>query len=174
MDRKDEENLRELCARFFDAEQVESWIEDYDEAEQMLRDSPAPRPDDTLVAGIKAEIAMCLRGRRVRHVKRVLVEAVGVAAAIVILASVSVRVFKKSDIHPRDAVYTSSLLPTALWESDDIAADDTDLVVFTAEIEQIEHEVTTLESGEPASENESSLTELETEYAEISSDFWKG
>jgi hypothetical protein len=175
MDCQDRENLKELLARFFDAEQIEDWTEDYRQTERMLRDNPAPRPDDTLTAGIKAETTALLRSRRARHVKRLLLEAVGVAAAIVIVASVSVKLFnRKSDIQPRSSVYTSSLLPTAIWESDNIATDDTDLVVYTAEIEQIEHEVTTLESGEVPGENESTLTELETEYAEINSDFWQG
>jgi hypothetical protein len=103
-----------------------------------------------------------------------LYEAAGVAAAIIILAIVGLQLFEKSDIQPTNGVYTASIIPTAIWESDNIAADDTELAVFTAEIEQIETEIRTLESGEDFSENESTVTELEMELVEINSDFWKG
>ena len=56
----------------------------------------------------------------------------------------------------------------------DIAADDEDLAVFTAQIEQIEAEVQTLQSGQDTGNGESTLVELEMELMEINSDFWKG
>ena len=100
--------------------------------------------------------------------------AAGIAAAVVILAIVSVQMFETSNIPSGNGVYRASLLPTAIWESDNIAADDADLAVFTAEIEQIEYEIRTLQSGEELNESESSITELEMELEEINSDFWKG
>jgi hypothetical protein len=174
MDDRNQENLKELIAKFFDAEQVESYVEDFRQAEQMLQQHPAPAPDDMLIANIKAEIAMRLDSRRVRRFRRVLYEVAGIAAAIIILAIVGLQLFEKSDIQPTNGVYTASIIPTAIWESDNITADDVELAVFTAEIEQIEYEVHTLESGEDISESETTVTELEMELAEINTDFWKG
>lgn len=174
MDDQNQENLKELFAKFFDAEQAESCLDDFRKAEQILSEHPAPEPDDTLIANIKAEMMVSLASRKAKRSRRRLYEAAGIAAAIVILAIVSVQMLKTSDIPSANGVYTASILPTAIWESDDIAADDEDLAVFTAEIEQIEYEVRTLESGEDASESESSVTELEVELEEINTDFWKG
>jgi len=174
MDDQNQENLRELLATFFDAEQVDSYAEDFQQAEQVFHQHPAPEPDDRLIANIKTEIAISLGRRRVKRFKRWLYEAAGVAAAIVILAIISLQLFEKPVNQPGNNSYTASLLPTALWESNDIAADDVDLAVFTAEIEQIEYEVHTLESGEDITESETSVTELEMELAEINTDFWKG
>ena len=174
MDDQNQENLKELIARFFDVEQAESYNEDFRIAEQIFHEHPAPEPDDMLIASIKAEIARRLNSQRVRRFRRMLYEAAGIAAAVAILAIVGLQLFEQSDIQPANGVYSASLIPTILWESDNIAADDTDLAVFTAEIEQIENEILTLESGEEIGESESTVTELEMELAEINSDFWKG
>ena len=174
MDDRNQENLRALLASFFDAEQVDRYAEDFQQAEQVLHKHPAPEPDDRLIANIKTEIALSLSRRRVKRFRRRLCEAAGIAAAVAILAIVSLQFSEKSTKQPGNADYTASLLPTALWESDDIAADDADLAVFTAEIEQIEYEIRTLESGEDITENETTVTELEMELAEINTDFWKG
>lgn len=174
MDDQHQENLKELFATFFDAEQAESYVEEFCQAEQVFSKYPTPEPDEMLIANIKAEVAISLGSRRAICFKRRLYEAAGIAAAIVILTIVSVQLFDRSDIPSSNSVSTASLLPTAIWESDDIAVDDVDLVVFTAEIEQIENEVLILQSGEEPSENESTITELEMELEEINSDFWKG
>lgn len=175
MDDRNQENLRELLATFFDAEQVDNYADDFQQAEQVFQTHPAPEPDDRLIANIKTDIALSLARRKAKRFRRRLFEAVaGVAAAIAILAIVSLQFSEKPTKQPGNSAYTASLLPTALWESDDIAADDADLAVFTAEIDQIEYEIHTLESGEDITESETSVTELEMELAEINMDFWKG
>lgn len=164
------ENLKELLKKFFDAGQVEGCLDDFQKAERLLREHPAPEPDDMLIANIKAEIAMRLPARRAEIFRRRVWEAAGVAAALAVLALVSVRLAHEPAGQQRSY---ASLIPAAIWESDNIAADDTDLALFTTEIEQIRDEVLTLESGEHTADNESTITELETELAEINSDFWK-
>lgn len=174
MDQQNQENLTELFSTFFDAEQTQSYIEDFRKTEQMLHEHPAPEPDEMLIAHIKAEMGIRLVSRKAKHFRRMLYEAASVAAAIVVLSIVGLQLVEKPNTPPGNGVYTASLLPTALWESDNIVADDADLAFFTAEIEQIEYEVHTLQSGEEPIESETSVTELETELAEINSDFWKG
>lgn len=172
MENRNQENLRELFEKFFDAEQAESCVEDIQKAEQILREHPAPEPDDMLIANIKAEIAMRLQAARAHRFRRIVYEVVGAAAAILIVAAVSLQLFEKDG--PGPGVVYASLITTAIWESDDIAADDEDLAAFTAQIEQIEDEVQTLQSGEETGNGDSTLAELEMELIEINSDFWKG
>ena len=173
MEDRNQENLRELFEKFFDAEQAESCIEDIQKAEQIFCEHPAPEPDDMLIANIKAEIAMRLPVARAHRVRRIIYEVVGAAAAILIVAAVSLQLFEKDVPQNGEFVY-ASLIPTAIWESNDIAADDEDLAVFTAQIEQIEDEVLALQSGEETGNDDSTLVELEMELIEINSDFWKG
>jgi hypothetical protein len=171
MNDQDREDLKGLVEKFFGAGQAESCLEDFQEAEQILREHPAPRPDEMLISNIKAEIAMRLPTRRAEIFRHRVWEAAGVAAAVAIVALLSVRLLQRPD---QQRGFYASLLPTALWESNNISADDTDLAVFTAEIEQIRSEVLALESGEDTADPDSAVTELEMELVEISSDFWKG
>lgn len=173
MDDRNQENLRELFEKFFDAEQAERCVEDIQKAERIFREHPAPEPDDMLIANIKAEIAMRLPAARAHRVRRIIYEVVGAAAAILVVAALSLQLFEKDVPQNGEFVY-ASLIPTAIWESDDIAADDEDLAAFTAQIEQIEDEVLALQSGEEAGNGDSTLVELEMELIEINSDFWKG
>ncbi len=173
MEDRNQENLRDLFEKFFDAEQAESCVEDIQKAEQIFREHPAPEPDDMLIANIKAEIAMRLPASRAHRFRRIIYEVAGVAAAILIVAAVSLQLFQKNPPGPGEVVY-ASLIPTAIWESDNIAIDDEDLADLTAQIKQIEDEVQALQSGEDTSNGDSTLVELEMELIEINSDFWKG
>ena len=174
MENRNRENLRELFGKFFDAEQVENCVEDIQKAEQIFRENPAPEPDDMLIANIKAEIAMRLPVARARRFRRIIYEVVGAAAIILFVAAVGLQLFEKAPPEQEEVVSRASLIPTELWISDDIAADDENLAVFTAQIEQIEDEVMALQSGEDTGNGDSTLTELEMELIEINSDFWKG
>ena len=175
MDDRDQDNLAELFGKFFDADQTQECIEDIRKGEQILREHPAPEPDDMLIANIKAEIAMRLPARKVHTFRQTAYRAAAVAAALIILTAISVEIFDngREPAGPGPFVQ-ASLIPTAVWESDDIATDDVNLATFTAEIEEIENEVLTLQSGERGSNGEGTIVELEIELIEISSDFWKG
>lgn len=174
MEGRNKDNLRELFGKFFDTEQAENCIEDIQKAEQILRDHPAPEPDDMLIANIKAQIAAHLQAGRVHHFRRVLYEVIGAAAAIVFIATVSLQLFQQKDVRRPGEIAHASLLPTAIWESDDITTDDQDLATFTTQMEQIEDEVQTLESRQEVGNSDSTIEELEMELMEINSDFWKG
>ncbi len=171
MNDQERESLKELVEKFFEAGQAESCLEDFQEAEQILREHPAPLPDEMLISNIKAEIAMRLPARRAEIFRHRVWETAGVAATIAIVAFLGVQLSQRPD---QQRSSYASLLPTAIWESNNLAADDADLAVFTAEIEQIRSEVVVLESGEDTPDPESTIDELEMELVEISSDFWKG
>jgi hypothetical protein len=173
MDDQNQENLRELLEKFYDAEQAESCVEDIQKAEQILREHPAPEPDDMLIANIKAEIALRLQASRAHRFRRIIYEVVSAAAVILFVTMIGLQLFQKPATES-GTVNTASILPTKIWESDNIAVDDDDLAVFTTQVDQIEDEVTTLQSGEDTGNGDSTLTELEMELIEINSDFWKG
>jgi len=173
MKRRNEENLKELFEKFMDAEQAESCLEDVQKAEQILREHPAPEPDGMLIANIKAEIAMRLPARRTDILKHITYKAACAAAAVVFITAIGLNLLQKGPSEP-NGMQLTSIIPTAIWESDDIAADDTDLAIFTTEIEQIEEELLTLQEDDHGN-GDSTITELEMELIEINnSDFWKG
>jgi hypothetical protein len=172
MDERNEENLKELFEKFLDSGQAERNAEDIRKGEEILREHPAPEPDEEVIAGIKAEIARELLSKKTRVTKRVVLKVAAVAAVFFILAVVNVKIFEKGGGPGK--VVKASVLPSVLWESEDIAADDVDLAILTAAIKEIEEEALALESGENGGNGHIDTAELEIELIEIDSDFWKG
>jgi len=172
MENRNQENLGELFGKFFDAEQVENCLKDFQEAEQIFADNPAPEPDDMLIANIKAEIAMRLPARKAELARRRIYRKAVAAAAVFLIAGISTTLFNGPQ-HGPARLAAASLIPTAVWESDDVTADDENLAFFATEIGQIENEVMALESGEDTSESDSTIAELEIELIVVSSNFWK-
>jgi len=172
MNDRNNENLKDLFERFLSAEQADEAVKDVVEGERILREYPAPEPDKELIADIQSKVAARLLRRRVDVFRKVARRAVAIAAAIIILAVVSVRLFEIGGDRSGGVAYASAI-PRALWESDDIAADDMELAVFTAEVRQIEAEVLTLQLGENGRNGERVVVELEIRFVEIQSDFWK-
>lgn len=173
MEDRNHENLGELIGKFFDAEQVESCLNDFQETERIFRDNPAPEPDDMLIANIKALIAMRLSARKAELARRRVYRRGVAAAAVFLIAGIGTMLFNDTPQGPT-RLAAASLMPTAIWESDDVTADDENLAFFATEIQQIENEVIALESDEDTSESDSMIEELEMELMVISGDFWKG
>jgi len=174
MNGRNDENLKELFEKFLGAEQAEMAVEDVEKAEQILREHPVPAPDDALIANIKSEIAEAILPRQVNVFRRIPYKmAVVAAAAVIVVASISVRLFDKSGGGPGRVTY-AEMIPEALWESRDISADYVELATFAAEIEQIESEVLTLQLSENGGNGDRAVSELEMELIEIAGDFWKG
>ena len=172
MNGRNNENMKELFEKFMDAEQAQSCLEDVQKAEQILREHPAPEPDSMLIANIKAEIAMRLPARRTYTFKQIAYKAVSIAAALIILSLIGLRLFEKDSSESRIVTY-AAVIPTAIWESNDITTDDENLAIFTTEIEQIEQELLALQLGEDLGNGDRSISELEMELVAINSDFWK-
>jgi len=172
MSDRDRENLAELIERLYDSENADGVVEDVRRGEQLLRDNPAPEPDRELIADIKAEITLLLPARRAKLARRRTYKRAAAAAAILIAAWTGASLFNTGSPGPGQMA-AASLIPTAIWESDDIAADDENLAAFAAEIDQIENEVMILESGDDAYASDRTVEELEIELIVVRSDFWK-
>lgn len=161
---QNEENLKELFERFVSTEEAEEAMEDIQKAEEILRGQSAPEPNSELVADIKAEIAGALLRRNFRRMAYKTAVAV---AVVIFVAVVSVKLLERGGGEPKRFA-TASIIPAAIWESD-----DADLAILTAEIEQIEGRVLTLQLGENGVNGDRDLIELEMRLIALDSDFWK-
>ena len=170
---RNDENLKELFEKFLNPEQVQRAVEDVRKGERILREQPAPQPDGKLIANIKDEIAASLLRRKANAFKQIAYKAAAIAAVLIIFAAIGVKLFEKGDGESERIVY-ASIIPKAIWESDDIADDDADLATLVAEIEQIEGEALALQLGENDNNGNIAITELEMELIEINNNFWKG
>ena len=159
--------LKELFERFVSTEEAEQAMEDIQKAEEILREQSAPEPNSELISDIKAEIAEVLLRRETSAFKRIAYRTAVAVAAVILLAVVSVRFFEKGGVEPK-RVATASIIPAAIWESD-----DAELAILAAEIEQIEGRVLTLQLGEDEVNGDRDLIELEMRLIALDSDFWK-
>jgi len=160
-----DENLEELFGRFLDGKEAKEAAEDIGKGEQILRRHPAPVPDNVLLADIKGKIAKALSEKNAHTFKGAVYRVAAVAAAFIILATISVKLFNQKSI--------ASITPQAVWESVDGAAEDAEWAVFTARTEQIESDAISLKSYENGVQDKE-VTELESDLTEMDSDFWKG
>jgi hypothetical protein len=171
---KDEskENLKVLFERFLDSKEAEQAAEDIRKGEQILREHPVSEPDSKLIADIKAEVGKAVLRRKTKVFRRMVYKAAVVAASVIFLAAIGIKLFEKGGESER--VETFSIIPAAIWESEHLADDDVDLAILTAEIEQIESDLLAVQMGENGGNGHEAVTELEMELIEINSDFWKG
>jgi hypothetical protein len=171
MKNRNDENLKELFERFMGVEQAEKSLEDIRKGEQILREHPAPEPGDMLVADIKAEIAMRLPARRTYTLRKTAYWIAGAAAAVVLVSVIGLSLFDEKE-RLSEPPAEGLMLTTKVWVGDDIITDDQELANYAIEIEQIEQELRSLQSGEGA-ESGDSISELEMELVAINNDFWK-
>jgi hypothetical protein len=174
MNSQNKENLKELFEKFLSSEQAAKAVEDVYKTEQILREHPAPEPDDMLIANIKAKIASNLQPLRAKVFTQLVYKTAVIAAAILIVAAIGLNLLEKDKDYRSERFIPASIIPRAIWESNDIPADDIDLVTYTTEIEQIKDELHTLQSGKDNTNGNTALIELEMNLVEIDSDFWKG
>jgi hypothetical protein len=170
MNDRNEENLRELFERFISSKDAESGIEDFAEVKRILDENPAPQPHPELIAAINSKIAETLRIRKEHTFRRLAYRLAPVAAVFIILASVSIKLYVRNS-RPEKEFYVIS---SAVWDSDNVAADDRNLAVFNAEVDELEIEFTTLELGDTGGNGRSAVTELEMDFVAISTDIWEG
>jgi hypothetical protein len=117
MDAKDE-NLRELIEKFIDAKKAGMYLEDIEAGERILREHPAPEPDDMVLANIKANMMLHKVPQRTVTFRKKIFEALAVAASIVIIAGISLRSINLTEA-PKGPPNTGSLLPAGWWTLED-------------------------------------------------------
>lgn len=163
------ENLAELLRQFLGDSEARRVQVEIEAGEKILEAHPAPAPSAATLAAIKARIVATAAHRRRRV--RIFRVATAAAAAVILMGLVG-QLGRHTT--PRPAVNFASIIPAAVWESHDLAADDPDLVYFTAEIHQIEDQMRAIETGEPKVRESDTADELEMELIAIETEFWKG
>ncbi len=162
------ENLIELLRRFMDEPTARAAHEDIQAGERFLEAYPAPTPDTRLIAAIKTQMAVAALRRH--RIVRLVHGSLAAAAAVIVLALIGLLGPGAAD---RPHMSYAAIIPAAIWDSDDLTADDLDLAYFSSEIGQIEAQMQALDAGESES-GSSTLDEFENELMAIQTDFWKG
>ena len=161
------DRLEELFGRFCNDGDAEAAAADVRAAEQLLDLYPAPEPAPETLAEIRRRMMLTLRLRRRR--RRAVFR--GLTAAAALLAIAVIARFTGGPAGPV-AVNQAGILPVAIWESDNVAADDLEIAYFDAEIRQIETQLRRLEGGDRDGDSDR-LERIEMELMQIDTVFWK-
>ncbi|OHB64841.1 MAG: hypothetical protein A2Y77_16625 [Planctomycetes bacterium RBG_13_62_9] len=167
MEDRTRENLSELLEQLFGAGEARTAEEDIRAGEQLLGAYPAPGPRRQTIVRIKAEMALAVRRRR--RIRRIFHESLA-AAAVIAFALIGLLDLGRPD---QSNVFQAAIIPAALWDSDNIAADDLDLVYFNSEIRRIEAQLGDLQAGRDAP-GRGAVEDVETELNQIETELWKG
>ena len=159
------ENLRKLLAGFMDEAAAQQTAEDIEKGDEILRAYSAPQPDEWVLAEAKKNVAAALRQRRmVIFRKRIL--NLAVAAAVIVVSVIALMRYGS-----QTTTHQTRLIAASVWEG----ADDGDVTVLRAEIENIQSELSGAQSDSISTGGTNSAAgDLETELIEINGDMWKG
>jgi len=174
MTNQNNENLEELAAKFYEAEQAKQMADEIKKGQQILYANPAPQPADSLIADIKSQIAARLPRQKAAARRLVFAGAAAVAAVFVAIAWVGVKLVGRAELGQQPERPIIAMISQEIWQSGNVADDDPDLAILSAEIEEIPIRLLAIRSGEQANGNGSALVEIEMELIEIESNFWKG
>jgi hypothetical protein len=163
------ESLTELLKRFMDATAAETAAEEIRAGERLLDACPAPAPSARTLAAIR--IRMATAALRHRWRVRVFRGSLAAAAAVVMALLIGLPAQRPTQ---RPGMNFATIIPTAIWESDDLAADDLRLVYFSSEIRRIEAQMQALEAEENDLDGGGSPDDLERELLAIETELWKG
>ncbi len=168
MKHRDYDELRSLLERFQDPSKADSTEREIRAGGRFLDMYPAPDVAPELLADIKRHVVTQLGTSR--GPSRPLYRYVGAVAAVIVVALIGL--FGRPARESSDVSY-ASLIPAAIWESDDIASDDMELAYFRSELRQIETQMQALEAGDGDVVATASLDDVEMEMIRIDMQFWK-
>ena len=116
------EPLTNLLLQFLDPTQAQDAETEIRAGEHYLHANPAPAPDPQTIVHIKSRIAVTLARRRriARTFRRSL-------AAAAVIAFAMLALLDRSPTPHTGMLQAAMILPAAMWESNNIAAEDVDL-----------------------------------------------
>jgi len=172
MNGQNNENLKDLFGKFLDPKQAQEAAEDIYKAKQLFNQHPAPEPDHSFIANIKAEVQKVVLRKKMAAFRMMVYKTAAVAAAVVISITTGVKLLEKKTNIEKTVI--SSTASGTTDKNNYIAADDNHLEILFAEADQIGDEITALHLNENGDNEYGDVTELEINFTEINADFWKG
>jgi hypothetical protein len=163
------ENLRELLAGFMGEAAARQTAEDIEKGEEILGARQSPQPNERVLAEVKKNVVAVLKRQRTIVFQRRILGAAVAAAVIVVSVLTLMRYGNTQNNHQTRIIALS--IPATVWEG----ADDADVTVLKAEIENIQSELSGAQSDSIGTGGtNSAVGDLETELIEVNGDMWKG
>ena len=165
--KENKEELRSLLGKFYDKIEAEQAAETIEAGERILRSYPAPEPAEATKWRIKAAVATALKAKKQVSLRHSVYRVLATAAVIIIMLAVGVKIIEDGGVQKTES-------PMVVIDTGAGGVMDAKAVILSEEIDQMERQLATIESGQMNDEQADDADELETEYLTIASDFWKG
>jgi hypothetical protein len=158
------ENLNDLIAGFYDADEVAGIMEDIRVGDEMIASGEVLVPDAAVVSGIKRDISKRLKSRQGRRMRiRMISIRTAIAAMIAIVAFLGIRTM----VHQVDTSPTHTFSTGFFWGEDAVASN------IAYELDEINDAITAISLGEDETESEDIVESLELEIMEDNGGLWK-
>jgi hypothetical protein len=161
------ENLRKLLAGFMDEAAARQTAEDIEKGEEILGANQSPQPDERVIAEVKKTVVAALRRQRSVVLQRRILGA-AVAAAMIMVSVLALTKYVNQPPSGQTRVVATAI-SARVWDG----ADDTDVTVLKAEIENIQSELSGAQSDDGSS-GSTAVGDLEAELIEVNGNMWKG
>ena len=153
------ENLNDLIAGFYDADEVSGIMEDIRVGDEIIASGEVLVPDAAVVSGIKRDISKRLKSRRIRRTSM----RTAIAAMIAIVAFLGIRTM----MHQVDTSPTHTFSTGFFWGEDAVASN------IAYELDEINDAISAISLGEDETESEDIIENLEREIKEDNGGLWK-
>jgi hypothetical protein len=173
MNKQKNENLKELFSCFMDEQAANEAAEDIVKADELFDAYLAPQPSDGTIAKVKSRVTVELKRRHTTSIRWKVFTTVGIAAVLAVGAFLSLR-FSERTQENRTTTQYAAAIPDRVWEGSDITSDDADIAVLSAEVETLKNTIYGAQVDDSPVFNNTAVSDLEMEFAEISGDLWKG
>ncbi len=194
MKNQNDENLEQMLEKFLGAEEAQKAAREIEQGEKLFTLHPAPEPDESLIAGIKARISERLSKPRAPVYAASAYKIAAVAATILVWSWVTLQFFEPNRperfdrpeltaegpgvervaVVERTSAEFSRTSPRRTWSGWDETVQDAEFASLAEEIDQLEGSILALRLGEEDSANGAILDDIEVEMLEIDNFFWKG
>jgi hypothetical protein len=173
MNNSKKENLRELLASFMDTEAANKAAADIELGDELLRNWPAPKPSEALLAEVKQRMTAAARRHRMVTFQHRVLEMAAVAATILVLSAVALKIFENQQSSQSPAKLAVAI-PDSAWEGGDISTSDADIAALSKEIDAVADEISGVRLSDKNGSSTAAVGDVEMQIIEVSADFWKG
>jgi hypothetical protein len=158
MKRENNENVKELLAKFLNAEEVSKAVDDIAAGERILDANPAPMPSSALLADIKLRMIAVVH--RSHHWTRQLTKRIAAAAVIFLVLGTGITLLQR---------HSPSLTSESFWQN----TMENSLDAQLTQLDSAENDVPVI-TLEANGNDMSAINDLTNDLNEIEGTFWEG
>ncbi|MHC4758740.1 MAG: hypothetical protein ACYTE8_08785 [Planctomycetota bacterium] len=168
----EKEEIKKLLEQFMESEKAEEAYEDIINGECLLAENPGPEPSEDVIRTVRAAIRERLAEEEIKKQRfGTVFKTAAVAAVLAILSFIGTLLFNQQVTEP---IPIAGIEKTeTLWESDNLFAGDSKMMLIDSEAKQIQNELQGIKRGESIRYGDNELLNIESDLVRVVGDFWE-